>query len=150
MHQGHQEGQHEEVLWPGLRAAGQHREADQRQRQVAQVQGEPRHDLQEEQSGARHAARRTFGALGEEGGSRVWVSQDQVQVDISHPWQRRGEATRNHRGEGHNRPRVEGGMEAEDEEVPAKIKEILSGSVSWRKNIISRRRKILTEKTFRD
>ena len=65
------------------------------------------------------------------------VSQDQVQVDISHPWQRRGEATRHYRGEGHHRPRVEGGVEAEDEEVPAKIKEILSGSVSWRKNTIS-------------
>ena len=93
---------------------------------MVEVPSQPGHHLQEVQPGEGHATGRTTGALGEEGGPRVRLSQDQAEVILSHPRQRLRQKEGRHCGERQHSPRMEGGMEAEDEEIPEEVQEILS------------------------
>ena len=121
----HKEGEHAEILRAGLRPPGQHRQADQVFRQVHEVPGQPRHHLPTVGPGAGHAAGRAHRALGEEGGLRLWMSEDSTKDNISDPG--RGHAKKKgHRcSEEDGGAGVEGGMAAADETVPEEVEEIL-------------------------
>ena len=88
---------------------------------MAEVPREPGHHLQEVQPGEGHAAGRASRALGQEGGPRVRLSQDQTQIVLSHPGQRLRQEEGHHRGEGQHSSGVEGGVETKDEKIPEKV-----------------------------